>query len=262
MIWTISSEPTDTVNSFYHMHSDVTPTSANYYKFNLSLLDYGGQENLPDALIPDDTDSFSYTCSRFGDTNITINAHQTIRSQISAIFTANALALGYTNDWQVKDTTFDQSFSAVSYAPPQAKIYTSNRFVLTGTNVNFESLFTGIDLLSVVKVDFDDSKTILLTGSDISRSFSTTYDVVGFKTLRISMYTNYEVNPIVTTFPNIIQVLTEYDQISPTEYRSTLDPIVLPWSQTPHVGSNDWVVEDNINNWFAKFFDNLNYLNC
>jgi hypothetical protein len=260
MIWTISSEPTDTVNSFYHMHSDVTPTSANYYKFNLSLLDYGGQENLPDTLIPDDTDSFSYTCSRFGDTNITINARQTIRSQISALFTANALALGYTNDWQVKDTTFDQSFSAISYAPPQAKIYTPNRFVLTGTNVNFESLFTGIDLLSVVKVDFDDSKTILLVGSDISRSFSTTYDIVGFKTLRISMYTNYEVNPIVTTFPNIIQVLTEYDQVSPTEYRSTLDPIILPWSQTPHVGSNDWVVEDNINNWFAKFFDNLNYL--
>lgn len=260
MFWTISSEPTNTVKSFYHIHSDVTPTSANYYNFNLSLLDYGGQENLPTALVPDDNDSFSYTCSRFGDTNITINARQTIRSQISASFTAPALALGYTNDWQIKDTTFNQSFTAISYAPPKARIYTPNRFVLTGTNVNFENLFTSIDLLSVVKIDFDDSKTILLTGSDVSKSFSTTYDIVGFKTIRVSMYTNYEANPIVTTFPNIIQVLSEYDQVSPTEYRSTLDPIVLPWPQTPHVGANDRVVEDNINNWFVKFFDNLNYL--
>jgi len=74
------------------------------------------------------------------------------------------------------------------------------------------------------------------------------------------MYPNYEPNPIVARFPNIIQVLTEYDQVSPTEYRSTESSIELPWPERPYVGSNDWAVEDNINNWFVKFFENLNYL--
>lgn len=260
MFWTISSDPGVNVRSFYHMHSDVTPTSANFYNFNLSLFEYGGQENLPNSLIPDDTDTFSYTCSRFENTRVTINAQQTTRSLISAQFSQDARNAGYTNDWRPKLTNFNQSFSGLSIAPPQAKIYTPNRYVLTGAEVRFENLFTNTNLLNTVIIDLDDNKSITLTGTDVSKSFTASYDIVGSKTLRVSMITNYDTTPIVTELPNIVQVLTEYDQVFPTEYRSTLEPIALPWPQKPAVGANDWVTEDNINNWFAKLFDNLNYL--
>ena len=63
------------------------------------------------------------------------------------------------------------------------------------------------------------------------------------------------------TFPDIIQVLPEYDVVSPTEYRIASDPLVLPQKETPSVGSNDWAIEDNINICFKQFYNNLEYLN-
>jgi hypothetical protein len=238
MVWTLST-------GNWLVQTTALPLSVNSFPYSLKLLDFG------------DT---VYTTSFFENTPITINALQTIQGQISAQFSAGALALGYTNDWLPKTTTFNESFTSVSIAPPVAKIYTPNRYVLTGTNVGFENLFTNTELLSTVIIDLDDGMTIQLLGSNSNKSFTASYNVVGSKTITVYMYTTYEPNPIVTRFPNILQVLSEYDQVSPSEYRSTETPIELPWAEQPHVGSNDWAVEDNINNWFVKFFENLNYL--
>ena len=154
----------------------------------------------------------------------------------------------------------DESFTFKVIAPPLVKIYTPNRYNLTGVNINFENLTTGLNYVTALKIDLDDSKEIFLTGSNITNTFSVSYDVVGFKTLRVTTYLNYTEIPYTVTLPDIIEVVSEYDTVSPREYRSVLTPIELPWPEQPKVGINDWAVEDNINNCFEKFYENLEYL--
>jgi hypothetical protein len=201
-----------------------------------------------------------FTVSVLKDTPINIGAKQTIQTLISTEFSVAAQGLGYFNDWLPKITTFNQTFTATVGLPPEARIYTSNRFVLTGSEVKFQNLLTNIGSLSTVIIDLDDGKTVQLTGGNFTKDFTASYDIVGSKTIRILMYTTIESNPIIVNFPNIVQVLSEYDQVSPTEYRSTITPLELPWTEKPHIGSNEWAVADNINSWFKKFFDNFAYL--
>lgn len=238
MTWTLS-----TGNWF--ILTTAIPLSTNTYDYSLQYLNLG---------------TTPFTVSVFNETPINIGAKQSIQTQVSAQFTIAAQNLGYFNDWQPKITTFNETFTATVGLPPEARIYTPNKFVLTGTDVNFQNILTNIGSLSTVIIDLDDGKTVQLTGSNVTNNFTASYDVVGFKTIKIYMYTIIESNPIIVTFPNIIQVLSEYDQVSPTEYRSTDTLLELPWNTSPYIGSNDWAIADNINTWFKKFFDNFNYL--
>ena len=238
MTWTLSTESWSIVTT-------AIPLSTNTYDYSLQYLNFG---------------TTPFTVSVNKETSINIGAKQTIQTLISAQFSTAAQSLGYFNDWKPKLTTFNETFTATVGLPPEARLYTSNRYVLTGTEVKFQNLLTNIGSLSTVIIDLDDGKTVQLTSGDFTKDFTASYEVVGSKTIRVSMYTIIEANPIIVTFPNIVQVLSEYDQVSPTEYRSTVTPLELPWPEKPHVGSNDWAVADNINNWFKKFFDNFNYL--
>ena len=133
--------------------------------------------------------------------------------------------------------------------------------MLTGVPVVFESLITKKDRINRLDIDFDDGFVVTLTGSEIlAPYFSQIYDVIGFKTIKFTAYTYTSPIPIVGTFPNIVQIVNEYDQVSPSEYRSSVEPINLPWRTAPTVGFNDWAVEDNINSCFKKFYENLDYL--
>lgn len=247
MVWTLSSP------SIQYQLSAV-PGVENEFNFCLALEGNGGQ------FITGTGNRPGFTTSTVDNTDILLNATQTIRCQISAEFTSNAIAAGYTNDWDPAETTFNQDFNIISVAPPEASIYTANRFVLTGTEVKFENLSERTNLLSATIIDLDDGKTLTLYDGDADNDFTVSYDIIGSKTIRMSFYTNYDPNPITTVFPNIIQVLNNYDEVSPTEYRSTATPLSLPWPSRPQIGSNDWAVEDNINHWFKKFFENLEYL--
>jgi hypothetical protein len=249
--WTISSTPSFAVNSFYNQYTGPLPESE-LFCYDLSLRNSGGEilEGINFC------NGLNYTTSVLENTNIALNAKQTVTCHI----TASNLPPGYTNDWQPRTVIFDQTTPIISIAPPIAKIYTPNRYVLTGANVFFENLITNTNVVTSVFIDLDDGKTLLLTGTNVNNSFSTSYDIVGSKTIQVTINPTYSNTPIIATFPNIIQVLTEYDQVSPSEYRSTESAIELPWPAKPQVGSNDWVVEDNINNWFVKLYDNLNYL--
>jgi hypothetical protein len=75
------------------------------------------------------------------------------------------------------------------------------------------------------------------------------------------MKLTYTGTPLVVKISDIIEVVSEYDTVEPTLYRSTASPVNLPWPNKPKVYSNDWVVEDNINSCFKKFYENLAYLN-
>jgi hypothetical protein len=154
----------------------------------------------------------------------------------------------------------DESYTFKVIAPPLVKLHTPNRYNLTGVNINFENLITNLAYVTALKIDLDNSKEIFLTGSNITNNFSVSYDVVGFKTLKVTTYLNYTEIPYTVTLPDIIEVVSEYDTVSPREYRSVLTPIELPWPEQPKVGINDWAVEDNINNCFEKFYENLEYL--
>jgi hypothetical protein len=209
---------------------------SNEYNFVLQMLNYGTTE---------------YTTSFFEDTPITLNARLTATSMDP---------LG-----NVSATFISQSFDLTAIAPPSSKIYTPNRYVLTGTDIKFENLLTKSNLVNSLTANCDDGKVIILTGTNVTNDFTVSYDVVGYKTITITVDLNKNVYdelaaPIVTTFPNIIQVLSRYDDVSVENYISTTTPIQLPWPNQPHVGINDWVIEDNINSAFRKFYDNLNYL--
>ena len=154
----------------------------------------------------------------------------------------------------------DESYTFKVIAPPLVKLYTPNRYNLTGVNINFENLITNTAYITALRIDLDDSKEIFLTGSNITNSISVSYDILGFKTLRVTSYLNYTDIPYTVTLPDIIEIVKEYDTVSSREYRSVLTPIVLPWPDQPKVGINDWAVEDNINNCFEKFSENLEYL--
>jgi hypothetical protein len=247
MVWTLSTQAVQ-----YQVSA--IPGVDNEFNFSLSLENNGGNLTLGTDGRPNITTSF------FTNSDVLLKAYQTIRCQISAQLTSNAIAAGYTNDWKPADTAFDEVVEITSVAPPQPSIYTANRFVLTGTNVVFENLSERTNLLSAIVVDLDDEKTLTLQGADLNKPFSTSYEVVGDKTIKLTLYPNYDPTPITVSYPNLIRVFNIYDEVSPSEYRSSLTPLNLPWPNKPQIGSNDWAVEDNINNWFRKFYENLEYL--
>ena len=187
-----------------------------------------------------------------------INIYQdtlvTVRAQVTGFCCSETVPI------TCEPAFIDESYTFKVIAPPLVKLYTPNRYNLTGVNINFENLITNLAYVTGLRIDLDDSKEIFLTGSNITNSFSVSYDVVGFKTLKVTSYLNYTEVPYAVTLPDIIEVVSVYDTVSPREYRSVLTPIELPWPNQPKVGTNDWVVEDNINNCFEKFYENLEYL--
>lgn len=198
-----------------------------------------------------------FTTSYFENTLITLNAQQTATCQISA----TTLPAGYTNDWKSKETIVSVTQNVTAVAPPDLKLYTPNRYVLTGVEIKFENLSDRLSLVNRLEIDYDDGKTQVLLGNNIQTPyFSATYDIIGFKTIKLRAYVDYDNAPIDVVFPDLFQVLGNYDEVSPSEYRSSFTPIQLPWPTLPQVGSNDWVVEDNINANIKKFYDNLTYL--
>ena len=211
-------------------------TASNAFTFDLKLLDYGTTYG---------------TTSFYDDSYITLNAQATVNCMDP---------LG-----NVSATYINQSFELTAVAPPNAKIYTPNRYVLTGTNVSFENLLARPYLVTSLTANCDDGKVVVLTGTDVTKNFSVAYDIIGYKTITVTLDLNKTIYdptalPIVTTFPNIIQVLSNYDDVSEENYRSTSTPLLLPWESKPHVGINDWVTDDNINSCIKKIYENLEHL--
>ncbi len=223
----------------------VINTASNLFDYTLSLSDFGIE---------------LFTTSFQDDTNVTLGVQQTFTCQI--LVTDASQAPSYTiNDWKPKTTILNPVHNFISVAPSNFKIYTPNRFVLTGENIWFQNLTTNQFFLTALEINFDDNKVLYLTGADLRASyFNISYDGIGFKTITAKSYIRGLGTPVVSRFPDIIQVLSEYDEVSPREYRSISDPLQLPWPNKPQVGINDWVTEDNINANIKKFYDNLKYL--
>ena len=205
------------------------------------------QDFIYNLRIKDEGEEFG-TVSYYEDTSLTLNAYLSVTYVDTSVFPFN-----------YKVYLLNNTFDFITLAPPDIKIYIPNKYVLTGMDVKFENLITRTHIITGLGIGFDDGLVTFLTGDAINDNFSIAYDIIGSKNITISAFTG-QCGVVVTSFPNVIKVLPEYDIVEPLEYRSTSTPINLPWPKQPKVGSNDWVVEDNINICFKQFYDNLKYL--
>jgi hypothetical protein len=223
-----------------------TQNSNLFYDFSLKVLEFGVQP---------------LTINFYEPTEISVKAEQTIQCIISAQNT-DPTGLIKSNDWKLKTTTLSILSVGTFATIPSLRLYTPNRFVLTGTDVQFQNLITQRDLITRLEINFDDNKFLNVDGSNLNDEYfnANSYTIPGDKTLTITAFTTFQRDPIVTTFPRIITALSEYDKVDSRAYRSKETPLNLPWPEPPIVGSNDWVTSDNINLCFKKLLENLEYL--
>lgn len=218
------------------------------YTFTLQMSEYGGELD----------DIRGFTVSRFGNTIISLIAEHNVQSFITVTQGVTA------NDWPIKETKIRHTQTITSVPPYELNIYTPNKYVLVNTPVKIENLFARVaGAVSAVEVVLDNvaGETLLLTGENIKQDIVVTYSTGGYKNIKI---TGMPVigEKISVNYPNIFYVVDRYDTVEPESYYS-FDKILfdLPWKEQPLVGSNDWVVSDNVNACIKMFNDNLNFLN-
>jgi hypothetical protein len=231
--WTLSS------NTGWPQPYLFQTTASNTFPYHLRVQDFG--TNL-------------LTVSYYTSTSITVNVQQTLTCYISVDG----------GDWLPSDKKISETFIAYVGTNPDVRLYTPNRYVLTGSKVIFENLTTQKQFISSMSIDFEDGNPPLTGVDPYSSFYETTYNTPGKKTVNVTLNTLYSADGQVTTsiqpLTDIVNVVTRYEDVFPNEYRSITSPVVLPWAQQPVVGSNDWATTDNINSCFKKFYENLEYL--
>jgi hypothetical protein len=237
-------------NPFYFTPINWTLSTLKWPFSNTSVIPASVSEDfIYNLRIKDNGEEFG-TVSYYDDTDLTLNAYLSVTYVDTTVV-----------PFDYKVYLVNNTFDFITLAPPDIKIYIPNKYVLTGMDVKFENLITRTHIITGLGVGFDDGLNIFLTGDKINENFSIVYDIIGSKTITLSAYTG-KCGVVITSFPNVIKVLAEYDVVEPLEYRSISSPIQLPWRNQPKVGSNDWAVEDNINVCFKQFYENLEYLDA
>lgn len=231
--------------------------------WTLSSVDWGSYTQDVDSDTSTDTSTFNYslrlsgyginaeTASYYNDTQISLNVQKDITCQINQS----------PYDWQAKTTTIDETYNILSVPPPRIKLYTANRYVLTGTEVKFENLITNTNLLCSLTIDFGDGlSAVTFDNTAINQNFYRTYNTTGQKTVRVTGTVVYDTTPITLDLTNIIEVVSNYDEVVPENYRSTQTPVALPYPSKIQIAANDWAIADVFNSCVEKFYKNLEYL--
>lgn len=198
--------------------------------------------------------STPYTVSTFENTPIYIRAQQVVTCIISAT----------PFDWQfgTQNTVLAESYSTI-YSRGDFKIYTSNRYVPINSTVVFQNISQGFNNVREIQIDLNNGTTVRLLSSQVYNNFSGYYTQPGKKTITATIYYLPQISnePVVETFTNIIEIVTDYDIIDSTRYLTNDSTLKLPHSNPPYIAPNEWVTEDNINSVFKKFYENIEYLN-
>jgi hypothetical protein len=242
--WTLSTDKS--VSTVTRYIDDPSLSGAWLYDFSLQLSGYGVTpiQNLSGII--------AAPVSFYDITQVLIQVDVPVTCQISA----------EPFDWKPKTSTVTAQHITRSIPPPEPRFYTSNRFMLTGTDVVFENVTSRQNLLSTLTINFDDERpSINFTSFPTPRTFITSYSSVGLKTITLQGYTVYDpVTPITTVLPGVIEILDQYDDVRPENYRSIQTPIELPYPKKIQIAANDWVVADVFNSCMEKFYKNLEYL--
>jgi hypothetical protein len=192
-----------------------------------------------------------YTASIYKNTPVYLQGSQTVSTIICAV----------PFDWQIKEYVFSNGANCLINSRGDFRLYTSNRYVLTGAQVRFQNISLGFNGVSGIEVNLDNGQTATLSGSSIYNDITATYTEIGYKNIIGTVYyNNFNNQPVSTTFNNIIKVVAEYDSIDTENYRTPETPLQLPWPEIPKIAPNEWVNEDNINSVFTKVYENLEYL--
>jgi hypothetical protein len=162
-------------------------------------------------------------------------------------------------DWKPKTSLLSAAHFFKSVPPPEFKLYTPNKFVLTGTEVKFENLTPRLNLLNSIEVDYGDGSKF--TTTNVFQNFTHTYSAIGPKTVTLKGNTIYDNIPVIFSFPNLVNVVSQYDDIQPQNYQSLQNPLELPHPNKIQIAPNDLGVEDVFNSSIDKFYNNLDYLN-
>lgn len=194
-----------------------------------------------------------YTVSIYENTPVRIKGTQTIYTVISAP----------PYDWDTKQFVYEGTDICEFQSRGDFIIYTSNRYVLTGTQIKLQNLSQGFNNVNNIVIDLDEGQTITLQGSTLYNDLTVSYNYPGYKTITSTVnYNNPNKYPSVTsTFTDIVKIIEYYDTIDLENYRTQKTPLTLPWPTVPKIASNEWVNEDNINAVIKKFYSNLEYLN-
>jgi hypothetical protein len=227
--WTLSSPQWSSQNSI-SIHPDISQE----FPFNLKFFNNGTNYE---------------TTNYLKDTIITLDAKVTVSEIDTRVCPPS------TNHFQITHT-----LQITAHSPPIIDVYTPNRYVLSGSLVEFENLTTKLHFVTAFNVDFDDGVVKFIT--NVNNNFTSSYFKPGTKTLQITAFTSkWPLEPIIAIFPDIITVVPRYEDFSEENFRSPFEVLNLPWKTPPTVKNNDWVVASNINFTFQQILDNLNYLN-
>jgi hypothetical protein len=193
------------------------------------------------------------TFSIYKNMGLYLQGTQTIFTTISA----------YPFDWDVKEYLYEGAGICGFESRGDFRLYTSNRYVLTGAPVYYQNISLGFNNVDYITVNLDNGQIVTLSGSTLYNDISTTYNIPGYKTVTSTVYYLATSNgvPVITNFTDIIKVIGTYDIIDTANYRTQKTPLTLPWPEKPDIAPNEWVNEDTINSVFKKFYKNLEYLN-
>jgi hypothetical protein len=162
-------------------------------------------------------------------------------------------------DWKPKTSVVSATHLFVSVAPPEFLIYTPNRYVLTGIPVKFQNLTERLNLLSAVTVDYGDG-SLPVTYNNVYTNFTHIYSSTGVKNVKFIGNTIYDNTPVEYTFPDLVYIVSQYDDVQPENYRSFETPLILPYPDKIQIAPNDLAVADVYNSCVEKFYKNLEYI--
>lgn len=229
---------------------------------NTTTIEVSTGNNL--ALIPNYEYQLSYlsagelfsTTSIYENTPIFLQGAQVVTCIISA----------FPFDWSAKSTLIFDSKLINVISRGDFQVFTPNRYVLTGTEVQFFNNSKGLNNIDKIVINLDSNITPVVTltatavsGNKVIDNFTAIYDTTGPKTLIVNTF--YTTGYVITdVFANVLNVVAEYDYVEPINYETQQTELNLPWKEVPYIASNEWVVADNINSVLTKIYDNLSYL--
>jgi hypothetical protein len=162
-------------------------------------------------------------------------------------------------DWQPKVTTINASSALNILGTPVLRLYTPNRYMLTGTDVKFENITQNAGFLTNLTIDYGDGFTETLSGNNVANNFVHRYSTTGVKTVILSGDVSYG-GSLSKTFSNLVNILNDYDEVDEKRFITQDTPLVPPYITKPLIAPNDNAVADNINNIISKIYNNLSYL--
>lgn len=227
--------------------------------WSLSTADW---QNISTSLTPLTGDTFNYklnfanpynkvarTFSPAKATPMLVTVTETITCQISAT----------PFDWKPKVTTVNAASALNILGTPVLRLYTPNKYMLTGTDVKFENIIQNAGFLTDLTVIYGSEDLEYLTGSNVTNNLVHRYTTTGLKSITLSGNVSYG-GSLIKTFPNIVNIVNSYDEIDEERFITQDTPLIPPYITKPLIAPNDNAVANNINDIISKIYDNLSYL--